>query len=60
MAYALPLNFVEANLKGLNKTELEDRHYWHIKLQHSGDKVSLHLPKANNIDIAPFAFAVSK
>ncbi|HEY6981808.1 hypothetical protein [Reyranella sp.] len=60
VAYALPLAFVETHLDGLNKTELEDRHYWHIKLQNSGDQVALNLPKAGqNIDLTPYAFAIS-
>ena len=36
---------------------LEDRFYWHVKLQQTATKLALNLPKVgDNIDIAPYAF----
>ena len=61
VAYALPLKFVEGLLGDLNKTEEEDRHYWHIVLQLEGGKVLLNLTKVGKkIDLAPFAFELQK
>jgi hypothetical protein len=43
--YALPLELVRSKLDCLNKTEKEDRLYWHIALQIDGDSLLLNMTK---------------
>ena len=60
VAYALPIQFVEGLLGDLNKTEKEDRHYWHLALQLEDGKLLLNLTKVGRkIDLAPYAFELS-
>ena len=47
-AYAIPFSVLTRHLDSLHMTELEDRFYWHVKLQEDGQNLFMQLPKSGS------------
>jgi hypothetical protein len=56
-AYALPLSIIEEHLNDLNRTQKEDKHYWHIALTLDEDHLYWNLSRVGKkIDLMPYLF----
>jgi hypothetical protein len=59
-AYALPVKLLEEHLSDFNRTELEDKHYWHIALSNEAGRLGLRLSTiGKTIDLAPYSFRLT-
>jgi len=57
VAYALSFAFVKEHLQEFNKTDKDNRHYWHVALKVANGKVLLNLSKVSKqIDLSPYKF----
>lgn len=60
-AYAIPISRLEPLLPELNRTELPNRHYWHVNLGWDDQSLVINLTKVGKkIDLREFSFPVEK